>query len=238
MRKIQWNSVTWYSKTLALILFVALPFIGFYFGIQYGRTTALLPKVGNLISTAATTTTSNYYSDIAEWQTDANNVKGGFILSYPIDFDAQDNYVVTPTTNWRVNATTIGDVFFTLTVPKAFEPQTNFADATLTVGSSKDPIAITQCLATDPNSGQTTPTSTVVINGVAFTVFQFSSAGAGNLYETTSYRALHNGACYAIEYSVHSSQIANYPASYNLQPFDQAKIDSLMQTIIGTFSFT
>ena len=32
---IQWNKVTWYSKLLALILFVALPFIGFYLGIKY-----------------------------------------------------------------------------------------------------------------------------------------------------------------------------------------------------------
>ncbi|MBI4085949.1 MAG: hypothetical protein HY433_01750 [Candidatus Liptonbacteria bacterium] len=32
---IEWNKVTWYSKLLALALFVALPFIGFYFGVKY-----------------------------------------------------------------------------------------------------------------------------------------------------------------------------------------------------------
>ena len=32
---IEWNKVTWYSKVLALALFVALPFIGFYFGVKY-----------------------------------------------------------------------------------------------------------------------------------------------------------------------------------------------------------
>ncbi len=35
--KIQWNKVTWYSKVLALALFVALPFIGFKLGMCYER---------------------------------------------------------------------------------------------------------------------------------------------------------------------------------------------------------
>ncbi len=35
--KIEWNKVTWYSKLLALALFVALPFIGFYYGVQYNK---------------------------------------------------------------------------------------------------------------------------------------------------------------------------------------------------------
>ena len=38
--KIEWNKVTWYSKIVALALFVALPFIGFYYGTKYGRLTA------------------------------------------------------------------------------------------------------------------------------------------------------------------------------------------------------
>ena len=36
MPKIQWNKVTWYSKTLALVIFIVLPFIFFYYGVQYG----------------------------------------------------------------------------------------------------------------------------------------------------------------------------------------------------------
>jgi hypothetical protein len=241
MNNIQWNKVTWYSKTLALVLFVVLPFIGFYLGIQYGLTQIPTGTPSKTTSTSVTSTASagsDYYSNVAEWQTDANNAKGGFSIAYPIDFDTQDNYTATPGANWSVGATSTGIVFFTLTVPRAFEPQTNFAGATLTVGSSEDPTAVAQCLAADQNSGQTMSTSTTDINGTAFTVFQSASAGAGNLYQTTSYRALHNGQCYALEYTIHSSQIANYPASYDLQPFDQASIDSLMQTIINTFKFT
>ncbi len=34
----QLNKVTWYSKLIALILFVAMPFIGFYLGMQFQKT--------------------------------------------------------------------------------------------------------------------------------------------------------------------------------------------------------
>src|SRR3989344_2020874 len=35
--KIEWTKVTWYSKLLALILFVLLPLTGFYLGIWYQK---------------------------------------------------------------------------------------------------------------------------------------------------------------------------------------------------------
>jgi len=35
----KFNQVTWYSKLLALILFVALPFLGFYAGMKYQQPT-------------------------------------------------------------------------------------------------------------------------------------------------------------------------------------------------------
>jgi hypothetical protein len=238
MSDIQWNKVTWYSKTVALILFVALPFVGFYLGVQYGVIQGFIAATPKVATVSVATTGSNYYSNTAEWQTDANNTKGEFSIAYPIDFGTQDNYTATPSTNWRNGATSTGTVFFTLTIPKAFEPQTNLADVTLRVGSSKETNAVTQCLNVDPNSGETMATSTATINGVSFTVFHASDAGAGNFYQTTSYRTIHAGQCYAIEYTIHSGNIENYPASYNLQPFDQAKIDSLMQAIIGTFQFT
>jgi len=35
-KKIVWNQVTWYSKILAAVIFVALPLLAFYYGIQLG----------------------------------------------------------------------------------------------------------------------------------------------------------------------------------------------------------
>jgi hypothetical protein len=238
MTNIKWNEVTWYSKILAAIIFVALPFVGFYYGVQYGKIQAPSVVTPEVVPATVVTAASDYYKNPAEWQTDANNTQGGFSIAYPIDFNAQDNNVVKPVTNWMVGATTTGSAYFTLTVPKAFEPQTNLADVSLTVGSSKNTDAVAQCLSAAPSNGPATQTSTVVINGAPFTIFHSSDAGAGNYYQTTSYRTVKAGQCYAIEYTIHSSQIANYPASYNLKPFDQAKIDVLMQNIIGTFTFS
>jgi hypothetical protein len=239
--KIRWNEVTWYSKLIALALFVALPFIGFYYGMQYGKTVAFIgqtpsPAIG--IPTTTPGAVIGYYNDPAEWQTDGNNTSGGFNIAYPIDFATQDNIPATPSIDWRADADGVSGVkYFTLTVPKVFEPQTNFSDATLTIGGSQASTAIAQCMAPDQSGGEAMATSSAIINGITFTVFKFSDAGAGNIYETTSYRTLHAGTCYAIEYTIHSSQIANYPASYNLQPFNEATIDSLLNGIVGTFKF-
>jgi len=41
---IKYNKVTWYSKLLALILFVILPFIGFYLGMKYAEQRAEILK--------------------------------------------------------------------------------------------------------------------------------------------------------------------------------------------------
>ncbi len=225
--KVVWNKVTWYSKFIALVIFILFPFIGFYFGIQVGEALQIIhdaPLVG-----AGSSAGNSYYSDVASWQTDGNNA--GFAIAYPIDFSYQDNYSAIPSTDWRVDSNGIqGTTFFTLTIPSAFEPQTNFADAKLTVGSSRNATAVSQCLTTGA-------TSSIMINGTAFTVFSSNGAGAGNYYQTTSYRAIHGGACWAVEYTIHSSQIANYPSSYNLHPFDQGAVTAVLDRIVGTFRF-
>ena len=241
--KIEWNKVTWYSKLIALALFVALPFIGFYYGVQYGKMVTAIGQAPTAIATGTSITpgvagAAAYYNDPTEWQTDANNTAGGFSIAYPLDFDTQDNYSATPSADWRLDANGISGIkYFTLTVPRAFEPQTNFADATLTVGASGNSAAVTQCFTPDASGGPATATSSVPIDGINFTVFKFDGAGAGNYYETTSYRTLHAGKCYAIEYTIHSGQILNYPASYDLQPLNEQQIDSVMQTIVNTFKF-
>ena len=98
--------------------------------------------------------------------------------------------------------------------------------------------AVQQCLTPDqtgvPNAGAP---ATTTINGIVFTIFQSADAGAGNYYQTTSYRTLHAGACYAVEYTLHSSQILNYPAQYNLQQFDPNKVTDVLNRIVGTFKF-
>ena len=146
--KIEWNKVTWYSKLVALVLFVALPFIGFYYGAQYG---GLAQSLKDQAQNAGTSAGTDYYANVAAWQTDANNP--GFSIAYPIDFQTDDNYLAAPaasSANWRMGANgTPGVIAFMLTIPSAFDPQTNFADAQLMVGHSTDNNAVAQCLSPD-----------------------------------------------------------------------------------------
>jgi hypothetical protein len=240
--KNKWNEVTWFSKMVALVLFVALPFIGFYYGSEYGKVVAsigtnpmpIAPSTSTALS--QNTGSSEYYSNVAEWQTDTNNTKGNFSIAYPIDFDQQDNYSATSSADWRTGDNGgVGIKYFSLVVPRAFEPQTNFGEATLTVGVGSTAGTVAKCSIAD---GTVVATSTATIGGQKFTMFHSGDAGAGNLYDTTSYRTLHGGKCYAIEYTLHSTQIAAYPSSYDLKPYDKKTVTSLMQNIIGTFKFT
>ncbi len=231
--KIEWNKVTWYSKYLALALFVALPFIGFYFGKAYEEIKWLSSDASILAKSVVKT---SYYDNVSEWQTDANN--NDFSIAYPIDFQTDDNHSTAPIDDWRIGTTGgQGLKLFTLTIPKVFEPQTNFDEAVLSVGMSNNKKAITDCLAYEIGDG-ITATSTAMIDENLFIVFHSADAGAGNYYETTSYRTIHNGACYALEYTIHSSQIANYPASYNLYQFDKAKIQDVLDRVVNTFKFS
>lgn len=245
---ILWNKVTWYSKVFALVLFIALPFIGFYYGSLYGAMVGATNQKLLLVASqqGGEVTAQNqdnvlpaYYTTPSEWQVDANNTAGGFSIAHPIDFDTQGDY--TPVNQpaapaWRNNVSEPGTTYFVLTVPKSFEPQTNLDEARLTVGASGNSTAVAQCME-QINVEPTMATSSEMINGVPFTVFYSSDAGAGNLYEIVSYRTLHAGKCYAVEYVIHSSQLMNYPAEYHLKQFDETKIATLMQGIIGTFKF-
>ena len=235
MSKIEWNKVTPLSKVIALVLFVALPFLGFYYGVQYGQVAAYVATQNQV---ASTNTVDNYYSDVAAWQTDIRNeANTGFSIEYPIDFNTDDNYSLTPSMDWQLNSNSVpGNLFFTLTIPRAFEPQSNFVEAKLTVGKSTAGNAISDCY--DNFSGGPATTSTVVMNGVTYRVASFSGAGAGNFYETKSYHTVHGGACWVVEYTIHSSQIGNYPPEYKLMPFDRAKAVQVLDRMIGTFKFT
>ena len=169
--KIEWNKVTWYSKIIALALFVPLPFIGFYYGTQYGETVAAIGQTSTTTAVATKRLRSRrYYNDPAEWQTDANNTSGGFSIAYPIDFDTQDNYS--------------GDAFDRLAFgcERRSGRKIFHADRSARIRAADelcrcDPYrrceatiatAVAQCLALDQSGGPATATSSATINGIYF----------------------------------------------------------------------
>jgi hypothetical protein len=155
-----------------------------------------------------------------------------FRFSFPTDFSVAG---VDPSygPGWSAPATTSGMVLAKIYVPQSYEPGTNFGDAWFTVGTSADPQSVANCTKTLAGK---TATTTVQIGGVTYTKLVFGGAGAGNRYDTTSYRTVKNNQCYAIEYTVHYGVLENYPKGA-VQAFDEAKVANALDGIAKSFAF-
>ena len=138
-------------------------------------------------------------------------------------------------TEWRVNTTQTGFLLSKVTIPKSYMPGTNFSEATFTVGRSKESDALRTC-STDATNGEVKDGTRVIDRG-DFTKFTLNDAGAGNFYDTTSYRGIVDGYCYALEYTIHSTNIGNYSPDQGIKEFDKAKIQSDFEKIISSFQF-
>jgi membrane-bound inhibitor of C-type lysozyme len=158
-----------------------------------------------------------------------------FTFSYPDAFTLAGGGIGY-TENWKENAdSTLGLILATVNVPQIYQPKTNFGDAKFTVGTSSDPKAVSSCLTDTSGLGSTKATAT--INGVGYTKIVTTDAGAGNRYETTSYRTVRNGQCYAIEYTIHYSVLANFDPSMGVTAFDSAKVHAALDGIMQSFKF-
>ncbi|PIT92500.1 MAG: hypothetical protein COU08_02210 [Candidatus Harrisonbacteria bacterium CG10_big_fil_rev_8_21_14_0_10_42_17] len=85
---IQWNRVTWYSKLLAVLVFIAIAGVFFYFGTQYGMIMEQVRNVNTeVIETAQQQSQpTQAQNHIAGWET-YRNQEYGFDFQYPGDFE-------------------------------------------------------------------------------------------------------------------------------------------------------
>lgn len=162
---------------------------------------------------------------------DSNDV---FSFEYNPYFKLNSSYS-TPVMDWRLNAKQGGILLARVSIPRTYMSNTNFSNANLTVGRSTDRTAINTCSTIDSN-GEVNG-GDKVIDGKDFTKFTSNGAGAGNFYETTSYRGIVDGDCYVIEYTIHSTNIGNYSPDQGIKEFNKAKIQSDLEAIISSFQF-
>ncbi len=157
-----------------------------------------------------------------------------FTFSYPADlpfFGDDSGY----TSLWQAGGTTTGQLLAVVTIPGSFEPKTNFGDARFTIGASADPAAVASCLTPLPSEKSTV--TAVTIHGIPFTKLTGTDVGAGNYYETTSYRTIYNGECYAVEYTIHSGNIENYSPDQGISAFNKTKVQNILEAMVKSFSF-
>lgn len=139
------------------------------------------------------------------------------------------------TQGWRAEASDYGMVLALVTIPRTFMPHTNFSGAEFIISQSSDPEAVKNCFIKPQGYG--VQTELVKIAGVSFTKYTFSDAGAGNLYETTSYRTRRGDGCYVVEYTIHSTNIGNYPPDLGIKEFDKGKITGVLEGMVRSFRF-
>lgn len=229
------------SDTRALVL----PQVRSGSGIRYEKDGAVFASKGDnaFLEENGTQTyadcvaTGSPASDATEGMKQFADSAGTFSFSYPSTVTVSGGGIGY-TQAWMNNATSSGLLLAKAVLGKAFQPGTNFSEATFTVGTSADPSAVSGCLTYNPTGGPATSVTTKTVNGVTYTVLRSAGAGAGNLYETTSYRTLRNNQCYAIEYTVHSTNLGNYDPSQHVTAFDEAAVTGVMEGIIASFRFT
>lgn len=157
-----------------------------------------------------------------------------FTFAYPKEFMLADEQVISDQA-WQSNTTDSGNLIVRVLIPRTIQPKTNFGEANFDVGVSTSSLAIKNCLL--PPMGNGVQTSNLVINGIDFTVFHYNDAGAGNLYDVTSYHSVHNGKCFVLESMIHSSNIGNYSPDQGIGEFDKASIDNILKSIVNSFKF-
>lgn len=241
----QQNTFTPGSLVGVIILIVLLPLLGYLIGSNRSAqqtppitstSTVSDPSTNTLpaVTTTPPVTTPpalGYYENVKTWQT-TRLEDAGLSIATPLDFPIETLQLTVTNTDWRLDAgKTIGTRAVLVSLPKAIQSQTNFREAKVVVGISKEKNAIQTCLQKQAGEEER---SAQVINGVPFAAFTQADAGAGNMYQTTSYRAIRNSSCYVIEYTIHSTQLANYPKELGLKEFDQTYVKNLLERIIST----
>ncbi|MDB4939696.1 MAG: hypothetical protein JWO40_121 [Candidatus Doudnabacteria bacterium] len=148
-----------------------------------------------------------------------------FQFQYPADMA-----FVTP------NYALLNDKVTELQIPKTDYPNTNFGDAAFSVSASYAKT-LASCLAMNPPENGDGFKTTVQINGVTFYTTSGAGAGAGNRYDTKTYRTLVGAqSCIELNETVHTSAIGNYPAG-TVTAVDINAVQSRLDQVLNTFKF-
>src|SRR6266498_167738 len=157
----------------------------------------------------------------SNWQT-YTNAQYGFEFKYP------PNLLLKTDIQGIEGTPALAQVEFT---QNSF-PKTNFVEAGIAVadlGQKSD--CLTRIDQYQNFTGQQT------INGIVFKTGSVTGAAAGNLYESSIYRTIHDNACIQITIVIHTGNIGNYPEG-TVSEFNKSLALGPLNLILSTFKFT
>lgn len=207
-------------KTLIAVVFLAIVVLVIFF-ITKGPGKTVPVQQGTSTQVSSTSPSSLPVTNAHTFTDTAHKVT----YDYPSE--------MTLSQNGSLNGTT-GVLISSAELPASFQSNTNFRGATFMVGSSNDATSIAQCA--NPQNGEVAQ-GTTLINGVFFSKFGLGDAGAGNLYDTTSYRTIYNNQCYILSYTIHTTNIGNYDPSQGISMYNKAPIVVLLESVAQSFKF-
>ncbi len=216
--KIKFNEVTGFSQIVAIILFVAVFFVGFLLG----------RKFEDNFLTASVSIKSQSSSAIS-YKDDTT----GFSLQYPIGWTVGKNYSYQE----LGPGTDISGVKFT--IPASLATGTNLGnDSYLSVEKfSRAGFVCDANLFLQPGGSAQMIEQTVKENNITYSVASTTGAGAGNRYFETVYAipgATGVSPCIAVRYFIHYGVFENYPAG-SIKEFDQSALltqfDAIRRTL-------
>ena len=220
------------KKIPLVILFLLIIFLSFvwffYLGYEYGKSSALNFDWRPYIIYKNNFPQTEWNEK--NWETFVSN-DFGFSFRYPRELEVEN-----PVGVWRYFANNdLGIQLARLKIPKIYEINTNFTEAYFNVGVSSSTKDIQDCFL--PGKGESA-SSTLDIGNATFYQFFGEFVADGNFYQVKSYRTLRHNVCYDIDLIIHFTDINSYPSDFNLQNFNQQKVDDLLNKVLNTFYFT
>lgn len=160
----------------------------------------------------------------------------GIAITYPADFVASTTFPRNYLSNgaWEVYAGphSKGRPIVALVLAGS----NSVTDAELRIGASRDPQAVRDCTR-PPAAVRPGSVGPVRLDGVRFTRFEADDAAMSHYLLTRGYRAVHDGACYAIDLIVFGTNPAVYDPPRK-PPFSHAQAFARLRQALRGFRFT
>jgi hypothetical protein len=167
----------------------------------------------------------------------------GFTIRYPETYTTDETFksFYHLPANWRENALPDATGTPVLAIiryrTESDHSYPRYYDAEVRIGVSSDPQELARCEVAAAEQAET-PLPDVLLGGTPFKAFSFQSAGMMQYVKGTSYRALHEGKCFAIEALATGASYRDDPMSADDVPdetLDAAYRD--LDAIVKTFAF-
>ncbi|MGH8274854.1 MAG: hypothetical protein ACRES9_11505 [Gammaproteobacteria bacterium] len=164
------------------------------------------------------------------------NKNYGIAIRYPADFHASSGFSHGYLQNgsWKTYAgpKSKGQPIVALTLAKSNQ----VTDAELRIGASRDSQAVATCMKPSDGARPESP-GHAVLDGVNFVTFDAGDAAMSHYLDVKSYRAVHDGTCYAIDLLVYGTNPQVYDPPRK-PPFTHSKAFARLHAALEGFRFT